>query len=242
MTDTALTIKLNDKELHIALAKAPEQLKSAMRNGLNDTARDFQGMQRTHIGVTYKFKSANSKRWLQRTVYFPARNRATKSKLSALVQIRTGQDLLAMHERGGAKTAFHSDLVFMPVRSIRAGGGQVNRKDAWKSFQPFTTSYASSALSFRKGAVAGRKARGSQTRAQTTGQKGSFFIRSRSGHPMLVQRKKGALRILYIGLPRVQIKPTLDFAENANTAAQRHWPRRMTGAAQQALRKVRLAP
>lgn len=223
-----LNIRLDDSQITRALAAAPHEVATAIRNAINDTLRDVQKAQKEHIEKTFVLKK---KAFLLQSVKIPkVGGFASKDHLQGRIEIDPARDILAKHEAGGDVGSYLGRKnVAIPSRQIRTGkGGGVKAGTALKTFLPF--------------------AQVSSTRTKSTqlvGQKGAFFTRVRGKNgdiPVLAQRtgKKGKLRFLYLFVPKKRIRPALQFEATAQRIIPGAWQKNAALAIEHALRRAGL--
>lgn len=226
-------ITVDDRLVRDALKNVPDEVNRALRNALNDTAREGQRVAQDLIAREFDVRQ---KAFVLNTVKIEKSDRATKEKLEATVRIDPNRDLLAKFEEGEQKTTIGGGkYLAVPVRDIRTKGGHVLPRFAFKKFQPFAL--ASSLTSVRLRGM--QRVRDRQPRL--VGQGGSFFVRLRDGRPALaISKGKRGFRILYFFHPTQRVDTRLHFVENVGAAMESAWPANAEDAVGHALKRAGL--
>ena len=182
-----------------------KQIPYAAAQALNDTAKDFQVVERQHVDRTM---TVRQRTFILNTVKIERGDFATKDKLAVTVQIDPTRNQLAKFEEGGEKHSIqgkHYVAILLPdIR--RTKRGLVPRRFYPSAFKPFVD--------------AGTHVKGEQR---------SFIVPTKSGNRLLLQRyggKRGrhGVRALYLFVPSVHIDAVLDFLDNAKAVATSAWP------------------
>lgn len=227
-------------ELQRALKRAPEELRRAARNTLNDAARDVQRDFRKTLPGKFVLKR---KTFAERAIYFGREDQATKEKLEARLRIQGpgGKvSTLAKFERDPEKVGRNGRMA-IPSKDIRTTGGHVAPANRFKNFLPIVQlGGAYTKLRRRRGQlVAGKTLRSG---SREVGQRGSFIITTRTGVEALARRQKlgRGLQLLYVFRRTARIPNPLRFEQDGARFAREALPVRATQAIEHALRRAGL--
>lgn len=231
-----MRISVDDSKLKDYLLFAKREIPTAIRNALNDTLREIQQVERSNITSTFVIRQ---RQYISSSVKIPREGGfATKEIARGEIGIDTERDVLAKHEEGGDFPSYRGKpRTPIPSREIRSGrGGQVKSGTALKNFLPFamvtSLNQARFTGSVNLGAFGRRATAVAHRREQLAGQRGSFFVSTRQGDPMLVRRigKSRQLQGLWIWYPQKRIKPALKFQSTAAAIIPGAWERNMNEA------------
>lgn len=237
------------KELEDALAKAPQEIKRAARNALNDTARRVQADVRATLPGKFDIRK---KTFINRQIKTGGDMFATKEKLEAKVALvgPAGQDstLQKFEDRvnpGKLKKA-RSGTLAVPAADIRTRGGHVKPQWAWNKLTPLGTAqgrYNRISISKKRGVRYKGKGRTTSSKRQIIGKRGTFVVRLKTGFDALVVRRRGGdrgLDVKWIFKPQVSLPPSLGFQESSRGAAFKWLPIKATEAVEHAMRRAKL--
>ena len=176
------------------------------RDAINDTAKDFQRAEQQR--VLHEF-TVRQRAFILNTIKVGPGGFAKANRLSVIMQIDPARDELAKFEHGGRKVALQGKpYVAIPTKEIRrTKRGLIPRSLYPSAFKPY--------------------AEASNTRnhhSQVVGQQRTFFITTKGGNRLLLQRYGGTrgrhgLRALYLFVPSVPIDDRLEFVATARAVA-----------------------
>lgn len=182
-----------------------KQIPYAAAQALNDTAKDFQQVERQHVDQAM---TVRQRTFVLNTVKINRGDFATRDKLSVFIQIDPTRNQLAKFEAGGEKHSIQGKpYVAIPTPDIRrTKRGLIPRRFYPSAFKPFV-----------------------ETGNQVKGQERTFIVPTKGGNRLLLQRfggKRGrhGVRALYLFVPSVHIDAILDFLDNAKAVAKSAWP------------------
>lgn len=235
------------EDIQTMLKDVAFEVPSAVRNALNDTARDIQ--RDTRAGLNKKF-DVRKKSFIERQVYIAPEDKATRDKWSTRVQIRGpgGQtSTLEKFESVGKKVA-RQGRIAVPAKDFRTGGGHVKPEIALDKLLPLVQ-MGGQYTKLRKtkgGLVRGKTFTSKQ---QLVGKRGTFLVTLKgSGLEALVRRAKGQPKgwnkteILWVFKKSVDVGKPLRFVFDATGLANRFLPVRAGEAIEAALKRARAAP
>lgn len=233
-------ITVDTREIEVALRKAPREFTRAIRNALNDTARDVQRAEQASLGRSFDLRR---QKFNEQRIKVAPEDKATHTRLESAVRVDPlGGSLLGKYEEGDDREPRDSKTMPVPLPRIVDKGGHVKKGFTFASFAPFEEQGPASKLKRVKGKLVSAKlvTRG----GQKVGRRGTFITRSTKGFAIVVQRvsrgtDKG-LRVLFTFLERVDLKPQLGFVKRAKAVAPGAWQRRATEAIHHALRRAGL--
>ncbi len=177
---------------------ARKQIPFATAKALNRLANEGQAAEKDRVRSQFNIKSGT---FIPNTI---KRRRgvdfATKQKPEAAVVIDPERQHLGKWERGGFKTSVRGKrYVAVPSKDIRrTKKGLVPRSLYPSQFKPFAK-------------ATNLKSKGGK-QVQDVGQKNTFFVRTKSGNPLLVQRvSKKRIRGLYLFVRQTKLDKRLEF-------------------------------
>jgi len=228
------------EELQRGLAGAKGEIASAVRNTLNDTARDAQREFRGTLSTKFDVRK---KTFIERQVYFGKEDQATKEKWSARLKIQgpSGKSAtLEKFQEDKIKRA-KDGRIAVPVREIRTGGGHVKPSVAWNKLTPLgTMSGRYTKLKKTKHGYKPVKELNSPTR--TVGQRGTFLVTLKSSKlEALVRRRPGkgrGIEVLWVLKKYTPIPTSLGFDQDITAMAKKHLPVRAGQAVEHALKRA----
>jgi hypothetical protein len=208
---------------------AKKQMPYAVMKALNETATDFQKMQRQSLNQDFTLRR---KEFIDRTIKIEKGNFATKDNLRVIVNIDPQRDVLSKFEKGGEKEPTRGGKsIALPITVRRSKTDIIKKAERPRSFQ------------FTKGS--------SNLKTQNTiyqGLKRTFLIQRPNGFGLILQRTRSTLlgpfqrgtrgssrlgrnvghdpnvRILYALVAKTHIPKMLHFKDNAHKAVLSRWP------------------
>lgn len=245
MSDVTLTVQ-GIEEVQALLKGVAYEIPSAVRNTLNDTARDIQ--REARVGLHKKF-DVKKKTFVERQIYIGPEDKATREKWSARVSVRGpgGQaSTLEKFESVGKKVA-RQGRIAVPAKAFRTTGGHVKPEIALDKLLPLVemSGQYTKLRKTRGGLVRGKTI---TSKRQLVGKRGTFLVTLKgSGLEALVRRAKGQPKgwnkteILWVFKKSVDVGTPLRFVLDATGLAQRFMPARAVEAIEAALKRARVA-
>jgi len=196
-----------------------DQLPFVNSSAINSTAKDFQADERRHMADIFTIRR---KSFAERSVRI--KPFATKDRQEAKIAIDSApsgpspsDDIFSKFEYQTFKTATDSGSVAVPTANVpRTAAGVI--KKGWRP---------KDILAAAKPNVKRRKSHG------------AFVTRTPSGTGTIFMRSGGEVKALYQLVPRVRIRPELDFEVTARRTVGGRWVRNWTVAFDRAMRTAR---
>ena len=217
-----------DTSLSEAFVRAvhSDQLPFATSVSVNRTAICFQGEERAHLHEIFKLRRVQ---FAERAIRIKRGDFATKRKPEAKVRVEAAggkSDIFAKFETETEKLPFRGRSVAVPTSNVPLTAGGIIPK----RFRP---------SQLFKGATQHGHGKVFRTKGNVLrGKQNTFLIRRPGGKGTIFQRQTttatsgrsgGSIRetgivALYQLVPRVQIKPELEFIETARKVVRDRWP------------------
>lgn len=198
-----------------------DQLPFAMQRSVNRTALLFQRDERERLHQIFNLRRVP---FAERAIKIKRGDFATKMKPEAKVRVEAAggrSDIFAKFETDTVKLPFRGKSIAVPTSNVPLTAGGI----VPKRFRP--SKLFESATQHGQGKVF--RSKGNVYR----GKRNTFLVRRPGGRGMIIHRFGPApsdTEVWYQFVPRVRIRPELEFVETARKTVKRHWEAEFTRA------------
>ena len=216
-----------------ARAMYSDQLPFVMSTAINNTAKDFQTVQREHMESTFtirrrgftlsgvKIKPFSSKRTLFARVSIDPPGGSARA------------DILTKFEEDTVKEPYRGTRIAIPTSNVPRSPGGVIRKDWRPKALNLTQDHGAATKAWTKGGS------GTMHRLVYRGDRKTFAILKPGGRGTIFERDGDEILALYQFKPRVSITPDLQFIENATKTVDKRFGVHFSTAFDRAVRTAR---
>ena len=201
------------------------QMPFATAVALNETAKDFQAVERARLHSIFTLRRPQ---FAEQSIKIKPFATKTRQEVRIAVDSPGGRsDILGKFESDTSKGPFRGRSVAVPTEHVpRTAGGII--KKGWRPSELFRD-----AKQHGEGRVFKRK--GNVYR----GGRGTFLVRKPGGRGTIFMRDGDELRALYQLVPRVKIRPELEFVKTATATVKSQWTPNFRAAFDRAIRTAR---